>query len=60
MIKLGFPFSLVGSFSYFTGDGISSTTTLSFAGILIVLTVGSLTTGVPTFSVMSPVFGFTL
>ena len=53
------PFSLVLSFSYLIGLGISVTSTLSFAATFTTVSVASLTSSFPTFSVTSPVFGFT-
>ena len=53
------PFSLVLSFSYLAGLGISVTSTLSFAATFTTVSVASVTSGIPTRSVTSPVFGFT-
>ena len=60
-VILSWPFSRLVSFSYFTGDGIVSTSTLSLAGTLTIVLVGSFVrTGFPTLGVISPVVGFTL
>ena len=58
-VILSCPTSLVLSFSYLTGLGISITSTLSFAATFTTVSVASLTSGFSTFSVTSPVFGFT-
>ena len=58
-VILFWPFSLVLSFSYLIGLGISVTSTLSFAGTFTTVSVASFISGVPVRSVTSPVFGFT-
>ena len=40
-VILSWPFSRLASFSYVTGDEIVSTSTLSLAGILTIVLVGS-------------------
>ena len=54
------PFSRELSFSYLTGDGNFSTTTLSLVATFTTVSVDSTTTGFPTFSTTSPVLSFTV
>lgn len=46
-VILAWPFSRLASFSYFTGDGIVSTSTLSLAPTFTTLAIGRVTTSDP-------------
>ena len=59
-VIFSWPFSRVLSFSYLTGDGSFSTDTLSLEATFTTVSVGSITTGFPTFGTTSPFSGFTV